>query len=64
MNEDIRKIVVNEIHVFFLKKNTIKNKFVFQKINVLYENHEKNFIIIKYSSFNYYRLTSVFSFHS
>jgi hypothetical protein len=63
MYEDIRKIVIDEILVF-LKKNTIDDEFVFKEINVLHENHEKNFIVINYSSFDCYRLTDVFSFHS
>jgi hypothetical protein len=48
----------------FLKKNTIDDEFVFKKINVRHENHEKIFIVINYSSFDCYRLTDVFSFHS
>jgi uncharacterized protein YaaW (UPF0174 family) len=62
MNEDIQKIDVDEIRVL-LKKNTI-DEFVLRKINVLHEDHEKFFIVINYSSFDCYRLTDVFSFHS
>ncbi len=59
MNENIQKIVVNETRVL-LKKNTIDDEFVLKEYNVLRENHEKFFIIIKYSSFNCYRLTNIF----
>jgi hypothetical protein len=63
MNENLRKIVVDKTRV--LRKNdTIDDKCVFKEINVLYENHEKYFIIIKYSLFDCYWLTDVFSFHS
>ncbi len=63
MNEDIQKIVIDEIRVL-LKKNTIDDEFVLKKINVFHEDHEKSFIVINYSSFDCYRLTDVFSFHS
>ncbi len=63
MNEDIQEIVVDETRVL-LRKNTIDDEFVLKKINVLHQDHEKSFIVINYSSFDCYRLTDVFSFHS
>jgi hypothetical protein len=63
MNEDIQEAVVDETRVL-LRKNTIDDEFVFKEINVLHEDHEKFFIAINYSSFDCYRLTEVFSFHS
>jgi hypothetical protein len=63
MNENIQKVFVDETRVF-LKKNTIDDESVLTKISVLHEDHEKSFIAIKYSSFDCYRLTDVFSFHS
>jgi hypothetical protein len=63
MNENIQKAVVNETRVL-LRKNIIDDESVLREINVLHEDHEKNFIVIKYSSFDCYRLTDVFTFHS
>jgi hypothetical protein len=62
-NEDNQKIIVDETRVLS-KKNAIDDEFVFRETNVLHEDHEKSFIAIKYSSFDCYRLTDVFSFHS
>jgi hypothetical protein len=63
MTEDIQEVVIDEIRVL-LRKNTIDDEFVLREINILHEDHEKSFIAIKYSSFDCYRLTDVFSFHS
>jgi hypothetical protein len=63
MNKNVQKIVVDETRVL-LKKNTIDDEFVFKEINVFHEDHEKFFIVINYSSFDCYRLTDVFLFHS
>jgi hypothetical protein len=63
MNKDIQEIVDDEIRVL-LRKNTIDDEFVLKEINVFHEDHEKFFIVINYSSFDCYRLTDVFSFHS
>jgi hypothetical protein len=63
MNENLRKTVVDKTRV--LRRNdTIDDKSVLRKINVFHENHKKYFIAIKYSSFDCYWLTDVFSFHS
>jgi hypothetical protein len=63
MNEDIQEIVVDKTCVL-LKKNTMNDEFVLKEINVLHEDHKNFFIVINYSSFDCYRLTDVFTFHS
>jgi hypothetical protein len=53
MNENLREVVIDKIRV--LRRNdTIDDKSVLKEINVLHENYEKYFIVIKYSSFDCY----------